>query len=80
MPFVRHDTSVCEAPNTPADASAQPSRLGVKNWIALSESSSTCWADIEYVGALPVAATFDDCTIWFIRLRTVPDRTWSAAE
>ncbi len=59
----RQLTSVIAAPNVAPDASAQPSRPGVKYWIGFSDLSSTWLADSVNVGALPDAARLASCTI-----------------
>ena len=62
-PFLRHATRLAAAPNVAPVAMAQPSRPGVKYWIADNESSSTCWVSTSNFGGCPVTEMLAACTI-----------------
>jgi len=78
--FSRQVTSVSAAPNVAPVAMAQPSRPGVMNWIVSSDWSSTCSAASENFGGCPLSPWLAPSTSELKIVRTVPARTWSAAE
>src|SRR5215475_5069013 len=76
----RQLTSVMAAPKVAPEASAQPSRPGVKYWIDFSDLSST-WLEVSVNrGALPDAAWLAAWTIELSTELTSPALVWSAIE
>ncbi len=78
--FCRQLTSVIAAPKVAPEASAQPSRPGVKYWIGFSDLSSTWLAERVNLGGWPEAAWLAACTTEASTELTSPALVWSAIE